>query len=171
MRTKSAISFLLLASVLVAACKTETERSNCANIQIDPHLTAVTEKYLIEHIGEANFGGKVFCAQLVLEIEKSGDRVVKEYLYVSCQEYSIVAGVPKEGTGSQVPVVLSVEQKGGIDAITNHKVPRDGSENAHHIEGLFPPEVRKCIYSLETSNSLLSDTAGQAKAYFARPDK
>src|SRR5262249_23344550 len=129
-------------------------------------LAAVTDDYLIEHIGITGFGGKTFCTHKTLDIEETEQGVI-EYLYVDCQEYYLNDNHLKMGTGSSLPVVLSLQKNNQTYKAVGHKTPRDGSQNWHDIETLFPSRTHKEIEDITgVPNFWREELEKKASKYF-----
>jgi hypothetical protein len=127
------IFILVLALALLAAC---TPKS--------PDYLAPVESYLIEHVGEANSGGIVFCAYDVLGADLRAD-AADVYVWALCAEYYLEDGALTMGTASSLPVALTMQKSNGQYVVTGHAVPGDGTEYWPGIQRLFPAEAIKAM--------------------------
>ena len=123
------IIILVLALMLPAACTTAS-----------PDFLTPVESYLVENIGQAYSGGKVFCAYDVLGSE-SRDNGANVYVWALCGEYTLDNGVPTLGTASSLPVALHMQKSGGQTKVVSHEVPLDGMGYGASIQRIFPPEA------------------------------
>ena len=98
---------------------------------------APVESYLVENIGQASFGGKVFCAYDVLEADVRADGT-DVYVWALCGEYYLDNGVLTLGTAGSLPVALHMQESGGQYVVTGHAVPGDGTEYWPGIQRIFP---------------------------------
>ncbi|HEX8706816.1 MAG TPA: hypothetical protein VF723_01025 [Pyrinomonadaceae bacterium] len=126
-------------------------------------LKAISGEYLVRKIAHASFGGNVFCAFKVLDIEERGDQV-NEYLYAVCQEYSLRDGRLKEGEGLAMPVALSFRKEAGTYRVVEHRTAGDGSRYASDIKRIFPARTHAEIFSPETGALLLKEAKQEALA-------
>jgi len=159
------VAVLILMSM--ASCNT------FANHQLSPReqelaneLKTVMRTYLEQNLGETGFGGKVFCAHNVLGINESGEQI-HVYVYAVCQEYYLKGEDLTKGTGSALPVALLVQKTGSQYRVVSHEVPGDGSRFSADVERIFPPDIRKKVYSAPSSNaSTQAEAEKEAKQYF-----
>jgi hypothetical protein len=132
-------------------------------------LAGMTDAYLTENIGKTGFGGKTFCTYKTLDIEEA-KQGVNEYLYVVCQEYYLNDGHLKAGTGTGLPVVLSLQKENQTYKVVGHKTPRDGSQNWHDIETLFPAGTHEEIQAIRNGpNFWREELEKKAINYFQKP--
>ncbi|KAF0109348.1 MAG: hypothetical protein FD146_392 [Anaerolineaceae bacterium] len=120
---------LVLILALLAAC-TPTS----------PDYRAPVESYLVENIGQANFGGKVFCAYDVLEADLRTDDA-DVYVWALCAEYYLEDGALTMGTASSLPVALHLQESNGQYVVTGHEIPGDGSQYWPDIQKFFSAEA------------------------------
>jgi len=142
----------------------------CTPYNSDP--LAPVEAYLVENIGEASFGGEVFCSYDVLDmgVRFNGADV---YTWAFCAEYYLEDGTLTMGTASSLPVAIYMENdqnKGFI--ITGYAIPRDGTEYGPSIREIFPSraitamcEGKPDCYN-ERAWRLEEEAEAQARAYF-----
>ena len=144
-----------------------------ANDQLTPkeqelaaELKGPTNTYLEQKLGEKGFGGKTFCAHKVFGIDQSGDQI-HTYIYAVCQEYYLKGQDLTKGTGLALPAALFVQKNGAQYRVVSHETPGDGARFSADVERLFPPNIRKQIYSAPLNNaSIRSEVENQAKQYF-----
>jgi hypothetical protein len=107
----------------------------CTPYNSDP--LAPVEEYLVENIGEASFGGEVFCSYDVLEmgVRFNGADV---YVWALCGEYYLEDGTLTMGTASSLPVALYMKISTGGYSISGYDIPRDGMEYGSSIRQIFP---------------------------------
>ncbi len=110
----------------------------CAPASPD-YLTPI-EGYLIEKIGEANFGGQVFCAFEVLDTV-SQPAGVDVYVWSLCAEYYLDNGALTMGTASSLPVALHLQQEDEQYRVISHEIPLDGVDYEPSIQRIFPPQA------------------------------
>jgi hypothetical protein len=126
--------------------------------------------YLALQVGDANFGGKVFCGYQPFGMGNDGQKI-QLYLWIVCQEYYWSGDGLKEGTGMSLPVVLFVEFRRGRYTIVDYKDPGNGFEL---LKQNFPPEIQNYLtldlLGTETwrnwINTASQEAEGDAKAYF-----
>jgi hypothetical protein len=122
----------ILALVLLAACTPA--------IQATPDYLALVGSALVERIGQASFGGKVFCAYDVLgaNIRTDGADV---YVWAFCAEYYLENGALTMGTASSLPVALHMQKSNGQYQVVSHEIPGDGTEYMPTIQRIFPADA------------------------------
>lgn len=103
-------------------------------------LLTPVESYLVENIGQAFSGGKVFCAYDVLGTE-TRDNGASVYVWALCGEYTLVNGELTLSTASSLPVALHMQKSGGQYQVVSHEVPLDGMGYGASIQRIFPPEA------------------------------
>lgn len=125
---KQALAFLTLLAVLSA----------CA--PASPAYLAPVEGYLVEEIGEANFGGGVFCAYEVLGVDLQAAST-DVYVWALCAEYFLEDGALTMGTASSLPVALHLQQGDGQYRVIGHEIPGNGTDYWPSIQKIFPPKA------------------------------
>jgi hypothetical protein len=113
----------------------------------DPTVQSILKSYLVQNIGLASFGGKVFCAYQPLADpvkDQDGSRV-HVYLWVLCQEYYRDGQGLQKGTGSSLPVAIELIKATGRYQFNSYKVPGDGSFFPKDVRAEFPPSTWKEI--------------------------
>ncbi len=111
-----------------------------ACIPASPDYLAPVESYLIENIGEASFGGKVFCAYDVLGADlRSGSADV--FVWALCAEYFLDNGALTMGTACSLPVALHMEEVDGLFQVTSYEIPGNGTDYSPSIQRIFPTEA------------------------------
>lgn len=164
------LGLVLLSGLSLFACVNAARLTNGQTLDAEQQklateLQKVTKDYLVEKIGVTGFGGKVFCAYKVLEIDGAGDDV-KEYVYTLCQEYYQSGGELKKGTGLKLPVVLHVRKQGGVYKVLSHEAPRDAGYK-REVERLFPQKTLDEIFSLESGGGKLQEEVdAEAREHF-----
>jgi hypothetical protein len=136
-------TFLLaLVLALLAACTPAS-----------PEPLTPVESYLVENIGQAYSGGKVFCAYNVLGTE-SRDNVANVYVWALCGEYTLDNGVLTLSTASSLPVALHMQKSNGQYTVTSYEVPRDGIDYGPSIQRIFPPDAieKICVTNTDCYN-------------------
>lgn len=167
MHIKAIIAVTLMTISSLTGCKGHYELTDQQK-QLADTLKGVTQNYLVENFGGSAFGGKPFCAYKVLDVEVNDENtLIKEYLFVTCQEYHLNNGGLEKGSGTSFPVALSI-QRDSQYKITSHQIPRDGSMNSSDIENIFPKRTHEEIYSDEIRSNLLDQTKKEAEDYFKR---
>ena len=101
---------------------------------------APVESMLVEMVGQASFGGKVFCAYDVLGSEVS-DETADVYVWALCGEYYLDQGALTLGTASSLPVALHMQKSNGEYRLTGHEVPGDGTAYMPSIRRIFPADA------------------------------
>jgi hypothetical protein len=120
---------------LFAAALAMAVLSACA--PASPDYLAPVESYLIENIGEASFGGKVFCAYDVLGADLRAERA-DVYVWALCAEYHLEGGALTMGTAGSLPVALTMQKSNGQYTVTGHAVPGNGTDYWPSILRIFP---------------------------------
>jgi hypothetical protein len=134
------------------------------------YLTAV-EEYLVEQIGLASFGGKVFCAWDLLEEAQRSDGV-DLYVWALCAEYYLEGKTLTMGTASSLPVALHLQKSGNEYAVISHEIPLDGVDYWPSIQRIFPPQAiaNMCEEDIpcynERAERLEQAVFEKAKAYY-----
>src|SRR5262249_38805513 len=146
---------LLTIITLFAGCANTRYQMNNMQKELARSLTGVTDAYLTENIGKTGFTGKTFCTYKTLDIEETRQGV-SEYLFAVCQEYHLNDGRLKEGTGISLPIVLFLQKENQIYKVLGHKIPRDGSQNWHDIETLFPARTHDEIQAISSGPNFWS---------------
>jgi hypothetical protein len=132
------------------------------------------QDYLVEHIGQSSFGGKVFCTYDMLGADLLSDGA-DVYVWALCAEYYLVGEIPTMGTASSLPVALHMQVSGGKYRVIGNKVPMDGMEYGTSIQLIFPKETIKkmCRSNADCYNEraerLENLARQQAMKYFALP--
>lgn len=163
--------YLLTIITLFIGCANTRYQMNDKQKELAQSLTGVTDDYLTEKIGKSGFGGKPFCTYKTLDIEET-KQGVSEYLFAVCQEYYLIDGHLKEGTGISFPIVLFLQKENQIYKVLGHKIPRDGSQNSHDIDALFPTKTHNEIYILKSgSNFWRDELEKKASNYFQKSIK
>jgi len=111
-----------------------------------------------------NFGGKVFCAHKVLDVEEKGD-AVNEYVYTIYQEYNSRNEVLREGTGTGVPVVLQIEKRDREYQVISHRIPGDSPRYPDDVERMFPKKTHNEIFYGRRDN-LLAEVQKEAREFY-----
>lgn len=127
--------------------------------------------YLALQVGDANFGGKVFCGYQPFGLGNNGQKN-QLYLWIVCQEYYWSGDGLKKGSGMSLPVVLFVEWQRGRYKIVDYKDAGNGFEL---LKQNFPPEIQNFLtIDLEKSQEMsqnwvktaLQEVEQEAQAYF-----
>jgi len=168
-----ALGVLLVGVIIVATVSCARGFRAFANDQLSPKDQALAAElkdpinaYLQQKVGETGFGGRTFCAHKVFAIDQSGDHI-HAYIYGVCQEYYLKGQDLTKGTGSAVPAALVVQKDGAQYRIVSHETPHDGASFSPDVERIFPPDVRKQVYSAPMNNaSILSEIENQARQFF-----
>ncbi len=98
---------------------------------------AGVEEYLSMYVGVSGFGGKVFCPFDVLGQDSDGTHL---YVWAVCMEYRVVDGALVQGTGSSLPVSLTIKRDGDAVQVLAHRLPNEGWSE-ENIRELFPREM------------------------------
>ena len=169
----SASGVLMVAVIISAAAGCDRGFRAFANDELSPKDQALAAElkdpinaYLQQKLGETGFGGRQFCAHKVFAIDQSGDQI-HAYIYLVCQEYYLKGQDLTKGTGLALPAALLVQKDGTQYRIVSHETPHDGAAFSADVERIFPPNIRKQIYSAPQNNaSILSEVENQAKQSF-----
>ncbi len=77
--------------------------------------------YLVDHYGQTNYGGRVYCEHQLFGLEVEGDNVLY-YLWAHCQEYYLdQASQMQKGMLVEGPVVLEARVVDGEPVFLNHQ--------------------------------------------------
>lgn len=125
-------AYFLLFIVLLSACSPLSVQVP----QSADYLGSV-ERYLVENIGIASFGGQVFCSYETLDM-KQEDAQVDAYVWALCQEYYMDDHSLELGTGSSLPVALHLQKTGNEYQLLSYEVPKDGMGYWPSIQAIFP---------------------------------
>jgi hypothetical protein len=144
------IKRLLLLSLAIslaaaAGCRNSRPELTGEQRQIAEASEAAVDGYLASNVGTASFGGKVFCAHEVLDVESKGERV-NEYVFAVCQEYGVSDGSLREGTGVGIPVAVEMERRGRAFQVVAHQVPGDSPRYAGDVKRIFPEKTHDEIF-------------------------
>ena len=163
------IYLLTIITLLIGCANAHHYQMNNKQKELAQSLAGLTDGYLTENIGKTGFGGKAFCTYKALDIEET-EQGVNEYLYVVCLEYYLNDGHLKMGTGLGLPVVLSLQKENKTYKAVGHKIPRDGSQNWHDIETLFPARTHGDIQAIRDGpNFWREELEKKASNYFQKP--
>src|SRR4030095_2792398 len=161
----------LLIFTFFTGCANTHYQMNDKQKELAKSLTDITDDYLTKNIGKTGFGGKTFCMYKTLDIEET-NQGLSEYLFAVCQEYYLNDGDLKEGTGISLPIALFLQKENQSYKVLRHKIPRDGSQNSHDIDALFPTKTHNEIYSLRSgSNYWRDELEKKASNYFQKSIK
>jgi hypothetical protein len=112
------------------------------------------EKYLVQKIGLAAFGGKVFCAHDILGSSlRIG--VADVYVWALCGEYYLENGKLTFGTASSLPVALHMQKVDGQYLVVRHEIPNDGSGFMPSVQRIFPVDsiLKMCLQEANCYNA------------------
>jgi hypothetical protein len=152
---------LLFSLIAVVACPTDELTNQQKQILAD--LKGITDSYLITEVMKPNFGGKVFCAYHVLEVEEKGD-VVDEYVLALCQEYSVRDEKLSKGTGVAIPVAIRTARQEKAYRFVSGRIPRDAGY-ANEVKRIFPAKTHEEIF-YRRNDDLLAEVEKEAKNYY-----
>jgi hypothetical protein len=171
--------FLMLMAASLIGCQSIMSENNSQKKLTEPDLQVEEiESYFVTHLGEAAYGGQVFCAYDRLATEQN-DQHTTDYLWLLCQEFYQEEQQLKEGTGISLPVALTYENQEGNWRILGHQNPRDGSHHGEDIKVIFPRNIWGLISpssneEISAHNNrvdrLQNATFESAKAYFDSVD-
>jgi hypothetical protein len=153
-------SFVALLLALLAAC-TPTSAD----------FLLPVKAYLVKNVGQASYGGKIFCACDMLGTEPRNDGL-DVYVWALCGEYYLDNGHLTLGTASSLPVALSLQKENGHYTVTSYEVPRDGIDYGPSIQRIFPPDAieKMCTVNSncynERAQRLQNDIGQKAGEYF-----
>jgi hypothetical protein len=160
--------FLLLSLAISFAAITGCRKSRVDLTAEQKQIAEATEmaidSYLAANVGVSAFGGKVFCAHEVLDVESRGERV-NEYVFAICQEYSVRNERLREGTGGGIPVALEMERREQAYKVIAHQVPGDSPRYAGDVKRIFPEKTHNEI-SEGDRKSLIEAVEKKAKASY-----
>jgi hypothetical protein len=141
--------FLLLSLAILLAAATGCRKSRLelttGQKQIADASEAAIDSYLAANVGMSGFGGKLFCAHEVLDVESRGERA-SEYVFAICQEYSVRNGNLREGTGVGIPVAVEMERREQAYQVVAHQVPGDSPGYADDVKRIFPGKTHDEIF-------------------------
>jgi hypothetical protein len=102
-------------------------------------LLKPVDEYLVQKIGLALFGGKVFCAYDVLGTSlRIGATDV--YVWALCGEYYFENDKLTLGTASSLPVAMHMQKVDGQYQVVRYEIPSDGSGFMPSIRRIFPAD-------------------------------
>ncbi len=157
---------LLVVVAAVIGCRSSQPELTDEQKQLADVLKDVTKKYLVANIGIVGFGGKVFCAHKVLDVEVSGE-MVNEYVWALCQEYLPRNGKVQQGTGTGMPVALLIKRQGSTYQVVSHRNPGEGSLYASDVERIFPKKIHEAIlYSIHVDNFWQAEVEREAREHY-----
>jgi len=128
--------FLLLS---VASCRGEMAG-------IPAGSSEAIRAYLVQRNSVTSKGGEVFCAfEPLAEMRRCGDKN-DVYLWVLCQEYYLDGEAIQEGTGSSLPMPLTLEARGSTYTVLESRVPGEVAQSTELVHEYFPRSAwRKII--------------------------
>lgn len=85
-----------------------------------------------------NFGGDVYASYQILGTSTTRQEV---YVWALLQEYYPHDQEFERGTGMSAPIVLRIDQPGGVFRVIHHELPRDGSYYPSDLYRLFPLHI------------------------------
>lgn len=142
----------------------------------DEEMELAVRDYLVAH-GESeekhHDNAKTFVAfrtYLYHGIEET-EEYAKYYVYAWVLEEKLYTenNIIKEDSGSSIPYMFTVERYGDKYAVTDSRIPRDGSYYAEDIKNIFPKSVRDDMKRSEddgTFEKLKLEIHEQARLYF-----
>ena len=108
-----------------------------------PYLLPVND-YLVQNIGHASFGGRVFCAIDLLGTA-SRDDWMDVYAWALCGEYYLSGKDLVLGSAVSVPVALHLQGSGGRYRVLTHEMPGNGTQYWSDVEMIFPPHAIRAM--------------------------
>jgi len=164
MRKVCSIILLIVVAALIG-CRSSQPELTDEQKQLADDLKDVTKEYLADKVGIVGFGGKVYCAHKVLDVEMSGE-IVNEYVYAVCQEYYPRNGELQQGTGTGMPVALLIKKQDTTYQVISHRIPGDGARYASDVERIFPKRIHDAIfYSVHEENFWQAEVEREAKEH------
>ena len=121
----------IIALLMIASCQREVQG-------IPSDSGDVIDKYLVGRIGATSEAGAVFCdfEPLAPMIQRGSSYDV--YLWALCQEYFIRDGGLQEGTGSSLPIALTLEQRGSGCVVKQGRIPGEVAQSQELVREYFP---------------------------------
>ena len=136
MKEKLKSVFILLPIFICIGCQSEIgtnqDRADLERFSSSP----IIKDYLSQKVASESYGGKAYCAYEVLDAEKSGASE-RLYLWAVCQEYHRQNQKLEAGTGSSLPIALTIRKENEKVEFLSHQIPRDGSYYAPDLEAMF----------------------------------
>lgn len=157
---------ILLIINMLTGCMRKYERDDGRQAQMEGQLRNLTQTFLVEKISKIGFGGRAFCAYKTLDITKSDNSNVNEYIFAACQEYYPEDGVLKKGTGCSMPIAIYIENQKGTYKIIDYKLPRNGSMYSYDVEHIFPKKTHEQIFHTGVDSSLWNEAEQEALDYY-----
>ena len=158
------LALLIPVVLVISGCRSPHVELSERQKQITNESAAATDDYLAQKIGGAGFGGRVFCAHEVLDVEGSGESV-KEYVFAVCQEYGLRGGSLREGTGVAMPVALQLEGRDQKYQVISHQTPGDSPRYEGDVKRMFPEKTHPEIINGDRKG-LLAAVEQKAKSYY-----
>lgn len=170
---KKLLSFLL-SVILLPACTIMNRKPAASSPNPSVTYLAHVQDYLVKHIVQANFGGRVFCAYDVLGADMLSDRA-DVYVWALCAEYYREGEILTMGTASSLPVAMHMQISSGGYQMVSSEVPEDGIGYGASLQRIFPEAAieRMChdnadCYN-ERANRLEGATKQQAEEFYSAP--
>jgi hypothetical protein len=158
------LTLLIPVVLVISGCRSTRVELNERQKQIANESAPAIDDYLAQNIGGAGFGGRVFCAHEVLDVEGSGESV-KEYVFAVCQEYDVRGGGLREGTGAAMPVALQLGMRDQAYQVISYQTPEDSPRYEGDVKRMFPEKTHPEIFYGDRKG-VLAAVEQKAKSYY-----
>jgi hypothetical protein len=131
---------LIFIALICAGCQNEIGlNQNKIDLQKFSSLQPIKD-YLQQKVASKGFNGKVYCEYDVLDAELTKvDRQL--YLWVVCQEYYRQDQKLTAGTGSSLPIAVTIRQENDMVDVISYRKPRDGSYYTVDLPVMFSKQA------------------------------
>jgi len=170
---KNILSCLLLI-ILLPACAGAHPAPAAGSTDSSAAVMSPVNDYLVKSIGQASFGGRVFCAYDLLGTDNRAEQA-DVYVWALCAEYYLDGDTLTMGTASSLPVSIHLQASDGEYQVSGSEVPMDGMGYGASIERIFPSGAirQMCRQSADCYNEraerLEDATRQQAAEYYHVP--
>lgn len=108
------------------------------HVRIPPGSSEAITPYLVKRVGFTSIGGQVFCAyEPLADINRRGDQV-EIYLWVLCQEYTWHGESLEAGSGTSLPVVLTLAQSNGTYQVVADSIHGEVGPSEEQVRASYP---------------------------------
>jgi hypothetical protein len=149
MKEKLKSVFILLPIFICIGCQSEIgidrDRADLERFSSSP----IIKDYLTQKVASESYGGKAYCAYEVLDAEKSGASGERLYLWAVCQEYYRKNQKLEEGSGSSIPIALTIRTENEKIEVLSHQVPGNGSHYVRDLEAMFSKKALVLANSMQ----------------------
>lgn len=139
---------MIVMALLVAACDRRGQETGGPTDDVagDGRMEPVVEAYLDSTVALTGFGGRPSSVYLLLDRRDAGDTSVL-WIYAYCQEFYRYGGELRRGSGTMLPLEVTLLQENAGYRVIGSRAPGPGASYAEDVERIFPPRARELLLS------------------------